>query len=112
MSRCLIAGIIIWGILILSVLAVCPLSRIHDVKISEAKYIHNIASHIITIVIILCSTIPMNLSPIWNGEISGHRNQYEKMADAFLSGHLYMSDELTRVCLKWIIRIAHRKEVN
>ena len=40
-------------------------------------------------VLILAATLPMGLSPVWNGEIPDHINQYELMADAFLSGHLY-----------------------
>ena len=32
----------------------------------------------------------MELSPIWNGQIPMHRNQYEVMAESLLNGHLYM----------------------
>ena len=37
---------------------------------------------------ILLSILPMRLSPLWNGEIPGHRNQYEKLADSILDGHI------------------------
>ncbi len=45
--------------------------------------------------IILLCTLPMNLSPIWNGEIPGHRNQYEIMAESLLHGHLYLDIEVS-----------------
>ena len=35
--------------------------------------------------VLLC-TLPMNLSPMWNGEIPEHRNQYELLADSMLNG--------------------------
>lgn len=33
--------------------------------------------------------MPMGLSPVWNGEIANHHNQYEEIAESFLHGHLY-----------------------
>lgn len=33
--------------------------------------------------------VPMGLSPVWNGEIANHHNQYEKITESFLHGHLY-----------------------
>ncbi|WP_248405337.1 hypothetical protein [Butyrivibrio fibrisolvens] len=41
----------------------------------------------IILVSILCIA-PMDLSPLWNGEIPDHRNQYELLADAILEGHI------------------------
>lgn len=42
------------------------------------------------IAVILTAIMPMKLSPVWNGEIPDHRNQYELMANAILNGHLYL----------------------
>lgn len=39
---------------------------------------------------ILICTLPMKLSPVWNGENPGHHNQYELLADSILKGHLYI----------------------
>ena len=44
--------------------------------------------------LILFCTLPMGLSPHWNGEVDNHRNQYEVMADSILNGHLYMDYEV------------------
>lgn len=35
----------------------------------------------------------MSLSPVWNGTIPGHRDQYERMAQSILNGHLYLEYE-------------------
>lgn len=37
--------------------------------------------------VLLC-VLPMRLAPAWNGEMPGHRNQYEIAARSFLNGHL------------------------
>jgi hypothetical protein len=37
----------------------------------------------------------MGLSPIWNGEIPEHRNQYEIMAESLLRGHIYLDIEVS-----------------
>ena len=50
--------------------------------------------------VLLC-TLPMNLSPMWNGEIPEHRNQYELLADSMLNGHLYIDyDDIDENLLK------------
>lgn len=44
-------------------------------------------------VTITCLIIPMNLSPVWSGKIPMHINQYEKMAESLIEGHLYLNDK-------------------
>lgn len=39
-------------------------------------------------IIILLLGFTMTLSPIWNGGIAGHRNQYELITESFLNGRL------------------------
>ena len=41
---------------------------------------------------ILVCILPMGLSPVWNGEDPGHRNQYEILADSILNGHVSVKD--------------------
>lgn len=40
------------------------------------------------ILISLSCALPMGLSPVYNGELQDHLNQYELITEAFLSGHL------------------------
>ncbi len=42
---------------------------------------------------IVISVAPMGLSPVWNGEIPEHRNQYELLANSLLEGKLYIDYE-------------------
>ena len=39
--------------------------------------------------VILSCILPMGLSPVWNGQMADHRNQYEVLAESFLHGKLY-----------------------
>ena len=59
-------------------------------RITDAKpdIIKNIITFFVAIVTILFCILPMDDLPIWNGEIPGHRNQYELMAEAILEGRL------------------------
>ena len=45
------------------------------------------------ILVILFCILPMSVNPYWNGEIPGHRDQYEKLAEAFLEGRLYVDKD-------------------
>ena len=47
----------------------------------------------IIVITILIGTLPMSLSPVWNGTIPDHRDQYERMAQSILHGHLYLEYE-------------------
>ena len=40
------------------------------------------------VLISLSCALPMGLSPVYNGELQDHLNQYELITEAFLSGHL------------------------
>ncbi len=42
----------------------------------------------VALVTVLMCILPMDLFPLWNGEIPGHRNQYELMAEAILEGRI------------------------
>ena len=50
------------------------------------------AKRLLTLAVILITVaaciLPMNQLSLWNGEIPGHRNQYELMADALLDGRI------------------------
>lgn len=65
--------------------------ELHKITIDQIgirkNYIKIVAVVIITV---LVCTLPMGLSPFWNGEIPEHRNQYEIMAYSLKNGHIYM----------------------
>ena len=61
-----------------------------------------IITFIIAVLTILTCILPMDELPLWNGEIPGHRNQYELMAEAILDGRIHFAygDEDTLKGLK------------
>lgn len=56
-----------------------------DEKISDRAI--TLATIFLTILFIIQ---PMELCPVWNGDIPAHRNQYELLADSILRGHIYI----------------------
>lgn len=84
-----IAGICFWGIIFFILFCIRSKSRIH---IETMETLGKVKNRIIIIVMginILLCTIPMRLSPAYNGEIID-RIQYELMTEAILEGHLYI----------------------
>ncbi len=59
--------------------------KITDRKKETIKILFTILVAMITIAICVS---PMDELPLWNGEIPGHRNQYELMAEAILDGRI------------------------
>ena len=51
---------------------------------------NNIIILVVLIVTILVCTLPMKLSPYWNGQFLDYHHQYELLAESFLNGHLYL----------------------
>lgn len=54
---------------------------------------------VVALLLVMCLA-PMGWAPLWNGEIPGHRSQYEKIADAFLKGQLYFDVEVDPALLE------------
>lgn len=54
---------------------------------------------VIALLLLLCLE-PMGWAPLWNGEVPGHRDQYEKITDAFLKGQLYFDVEVDPALLE------------
>ena len=50
--------------------------------------VQRLISVLVALLTIAVCILPMDALPIWNGEIPGHRNQYELMAEAILDGRI------------------------
>ena len=48
---------------------------------------------IVMVVLLVACLEPTGWADLWNGEVPGHRDQYEKITDAFLKGQLYFDAE-------------------
>lgn len=67
-----------------------PNSRIHiETMETIGKTKQRIIFIVLAITVLIC-TMPMGLSPVWNGEREGYRHQYEFITEAILEGHLYI----------------------
>ena len=74
-------------VIVLALILFKPSSKYHGIPISEVCN-HKMIIIVAIAISMICCTLPMNLSPKENGEIPEHRDQYEKITEAFLDGHL------------------------
>ena len=79
MTIFLFAGIAFWACAVEAVYCLRPRSRVHTATM-ETFDRRKLA--VMLAVILLC-TLPMSLSPYWNGEILLYNNQYETITEAF-----------------------------
>ena len=83
-------GVLFWGVIVLC-LGVCrPNSKLNLMSLDSSGRKKNIITIIAALLTIAACVLPMSSTPIWNGEIPEHRNQYEMMTDAILDGKLYI----------------------
>lgn len=55
---------------------------------TRADFFKKIIACVAALITIVICVMPMDDLPLWNGEIPGHRNQYELMAEAILDGRI------------------------
>lgn len=81
-----------FGVIILDLLVVRFAVPIHRTGINEASRLMRFSTVAVLILMILFSSWAMSLNPMWNGKEPGHRDQYEKITESFLNGHLYFDN--------------------
>lgn len=76
------------------ILFVRPSNKWHYVATNEITLLHKIVIVFTLLMSILVTVLPMSLSPYWNGSIpyKADKQQYDRMADALLQGHLYIDN--------------------
>ena len=75
-------------------------AKIHNATIDFSQRRNRILILIVVALVLILCLEPMGWAPLWNGEQPGHRDQYEKMADSFLKGHLYFDSEVDPALLE------------
>ena len=93
MSGTVIAGILFWLFLIGFLVLVRPGAKIHQICCSHLKKKHFFLILAVMAVWIVGMAKGMSMPSYWNGEVAGHRNQYELITESFLNGHLYFEYE-------------------
>lgn len=84
------AGALFWGGVVGAFFLLRPRSMCHKVCVKNMGKLWKSATLAVMAAVILLCVLPMGLVPVWNGEIPGHRNQYEVLAESILSGHIYL----------------------
>ena len=89
-NKYFVGGTCFWGALILLFYCLRTKSSVHVQTMESFDRKKTAITIIVLTAVILTCSMPMGLSPIWNGEIPGHRTQYEILAGSILEGHLYI----------------------
>lgn len=76
------------GIGALLVYAFRPKSVIHSYTCEKKSVDKIVIAALFALITIFSCVVPMDKLPLWNGEIPGHRNQYELMAESILDGRI------------------------
>ena len=83
-------GVLFWAGILLICYYMRPRSALHGILLDDLHKKGRVSICLICFLEILICTLPMGISPTWNGESAGHRNQYEIMAESILHGHIYI----------------------
>ena len=83
-----LSGCLFWGIGACALYIVRPNARLNKKTVETADRKEFLMAILVIVATVLLCTLPMSLSPTWNGEIPGHRNQYEILAESILNGHI------------------------
>ncbi|MBR4767712.1 MAG: hypothetical protein IK088_01925 [Lachnospiraceae bacterium] len=70
-----------------------PGSALQRMKAGDDTVKNKIITALFIAVTVFVLVFPMHLPRAWNGEVPMHRNQYERMAESLLQGHLYIFDD-------------------
>ena len=83
-----LGGILLWVFLGGWLFLIRPGSSVHRAGTLEISRKQKGALALLMALLILLLGFLMTLSPVWNGDIPGHRNQYELITESFLAGRL------------------------
>lgn len=79
---------LLMGVISVFVFILCSNTAVHTITVENFSTTKTVCAILVAILTVLSCILPMKLFPIWNGEIPGHRNQYELMAENLLEGRL------------------------
>lgn len=93
LDKTILAGCLLWGAVFFFLFCLRPKAWLHSMTWEMAD---NRARRLVVLVLVLTvlvCTLPMGLSPSYNGEDPSFTNQYELLAESMLSGKLYIDYE-------------------
>ena len=78
-----------WILAVVLLLYACrPGSMMHQITMEHSSSAKRLLTILVALWTVAVCVLPMDQFPLWNGEIPGHRNQYELMAEAILDGRI------------------------
>ena len=85
-------SVLFFCFILLFIFFVNPYNKWNLLRFCELRFTHHIVIFITLAATILLSIMPMSLSPYWNGTLHelADKQQYDRMGDALLHGHLYI----------------------
>lgn len=89
-DKTILAGCLLWGFLFFLLFCLRPKARIHGITQETAPDRERGLVFVVFLLTFLACTLPMGLSPAYNGEEPSFTNQYELLAESMLEGHLYI----------------------
>lgn len=81
-------GVLVWGAVAAVVYCLRPNGALNRTDMGTCGRKELLVLAVLALATILLCTLPMSLSPYWNGEIPGHRNQYEVLTESILDGRI------------------------
>ena len=76
-------------LLVLILFALRSNSAVYAATMEKGGYMKKLVTLLVALITVAGCILPMDMLPIWNGEVPGHRNQYELMAENILEGRIY-----------------------
>lgn len=80
--------LVVWAA-VLAVYAFRPGSAVYRITLEREDLVRTACTWLLAVCTMLMCVKPMDAFPLWNGEVPGHRNQYELMAENLLEGRLH-----------------------
>jgi hypothetical protein len=77
------------GLIPLLIYVCRPSSWLHKIPVAGSSDWKTVVIMLVVTLTVAACILPMNQFSLWNGEIPGHRNQYELMAENILAGRLH-----------------------
>ncbi|MCR5256347.1 MAG: hypothetical protein K6D96_10575 [Acetatifactor sp.] len=83
-------ALLFWGLFIILFMLCSKNSILQTTSIEKLKTKDFITIFIVFVLLSILLIAPMGLTPTWNGRQPAHRDQYERLADSIMNGHLYI----------------------
>lgn len=93
LDKTILAGCLLWSAVFFLLFCIRPKAWLHSMTLEMTDIRVRTLTFMVLLLTVLVCTLPMGLSPAYNGEEPSFTNQYELFAESMLDGHLYIDYE-------------------